>query len=263
MELADLLAANPKFHRDGAGRPLSWRVSDDVLRLIDARVTDGSKTLETGAGVSTVLFAMKRAHHVCVAPDGEEIARIEEFCDAHHVPRDRLTFEVDFSERVLPRLQIDGLDLVLIDGAHAFPIPFLDWYYAAARLRVGGLLLVDDTQLWTGHTLKTFLAAEPGWTLEADFPPRTAVFRKREQRSGPRNESEQPYVMEETLNLVFRSYPEYVEWFRPFLPTDGFRARESSLAFRAFRARAATRRLLSRLARFRRWFAARGGQVRV
>jgi hypothetical protein len=241
------LAADPKFYRDGAGQLHSWRLSDALLAFIERHVSQGSKTLEIGAGVSTVLFAIKRTRHIAIVPNEDEASRIAAFCDAHRIARDTLTFEIDVSERCLPRLEVSGLDLVLIDGSHAFPMPFIDWYYTADRLRLGGLLLVDDTHLWTGHTLKTFLAAEPGWKLEADFPPRSVVFRKREGRTWGKNESEQPYVMQQTLDLVFDLHREYVEWFRPFLPADGFHARESTLRFRAFRARERVRHALARL----------------
>ncbi len=39
------------------------------------------------------------------------------------------------------------LDLVLIDGAHSFPIPVIDWFYGAGRLRRGGVVVFDDIDL--------------------------------------------------------------------------------------------------------------------
>ena len=74
---------------------------------------------------------------------------------------------VDYSDRLLH--QMSAQVLVLIDGSHSFPSPFIDWYYTAFRLRVGGFLVVDDTQLWTGHVLKRFLEAEPDWGAHANL----------------------------------------------------------------------------------------------
>jgi len=56
------------------------------------------------------------------------------------------------------------LDLVLIDGDHSFPAPVIDWYYTAHRLKVGGLMVVDDTDIVTGLLLVDFMRADPKWT---------------------------------------------------------------------------------------------------
>lgn len=246
MNLQELLRAEPKFHQDASGAPYSWQVSRDVLAFIDAHVGEGSRTLEVGAGVSTVLFALKGATHVCIVPSEDETARIKLFCQRHDVPMERLAFKIDRSDHCLPQLQLSDLDLVLIDGAHGFPIPFLDWHYTADRLKVGGLLIIDDTQLWTGHILKMFLMEEPEWELEVDYPPQSVVFRKVAEGGCGKNEGAQPYVVRGTVDLVFSTYPRHAEYLRPHLPADLFRRKEKSLAFRAFRARRLARSLISR-----------------
>ncbi len=68
------------------------------------------------------------------------------------------------------------LDLAVVDGGHGMPLPFLDWFYFAQRMRTGGLMVIDDTQLWTGYVLQNFLQEEPGWSLVKGFP-KTSVFR--------------------------------------------------------------------------------------
>ena len=154
MNLDELLRARPLFHENVSGQPHSWQLGRDVLSFIATHIHQGSRTLEVGAGVSTVLFALREAQHTCIVPEEKEVARIKAFCREHRIPLGKVTFEVDVSDRGLPRLDVTDLDLVLIDGAHGFPVPFLDWYYTAERLKVGGLLVVDDTQIWTGHVLK-------------------------------------------------------------------------------------------------------------
>jgi len=247
MNLQALLRAEPRFHEDASGQPYSWQVSKYVLSFLDTHVREGFRTLEVGAGVSTVLFALKGATHVCVVPADEEVSRIKMFCREHAISLDRLTFEVDRSERCLPQLDVTDLDLVLIDGAHGFPMPFLDWYYTADRLKVGGLLIIDDTHIWTGHILKMFLMQEPEWKLEVDFPPRSVVFMKVREGSREKNESDQAYVLQGTVDLMFRTYPLYVDWIRSFAPRDLFLQKERSLAFRAFRARYVARKIISRV----------------
>jgi Methyltransferase domain len=247
MNLEDLLRAKPKLHQDASGEPYSWQVSRNVLSFIDGHVGEGFRTLEIGAGVSTILFALKGAIHVCVVPSEEETVRIKTVCREHDISMDTVTFKIDRSDRCLPQLELSDLDLVLIDGAHGFPIPFLDWHYTADRLKVGGLLIIDDTQLWTGHILKMFLMAEPEWELEVDYVPRSVVFRKVAEGGCGKNESAQPYVVHRTLDLLFGTYPKYVEDMRPFLPPELFRRKEKSLAFRAFRARRLARSVIARV----------------
>jgi hypothetical protein len=106
------------------------------------------------------------------------IAKQTALADAHKVDRSGLTFVVGRSQEVLPTLRIEPVDLVLIDGQHAFPIPFLDWYYCNQPLRISGNLIVDDTQIWTGWVLSKFLSTEPEWRRLNDFFGRSASFEK-------------------------------------------------------------------------------------
>jgi hypothetical protein len=178
MNLKELLANPPVLHQSDDGTPLSYTLSDQALSFIDDHIDSTSKTLETGAGLSTVVFALKGSEHTCIVPDSAQVERIKEFCQRNEIATDRLDFKIDGSENVLPRLRPTGLDLVLIDGCHGFPAPFIDWYYACSGLNATGILMIDDTQLWTGDILRQFLLAEPDWKHECDIFSRTAVFRK-------------------------------------------------------------------------------------
>ena len=51
----------------------------------------------------------------------------------------------------------------MVDGCHGFPFPQLDWYYAAAHLVDGGILVVDDTQLAAPYELRRYLEHDPRW----------------------------------------------------------------------------------------------------
>lgn len=194
VELAELLAARPRLHRAGNSR-VSFALHDEVLRFIDSAVDEGSRTIETGAGVSTALFALKGTEHTCVVPLRTEVEDIRSWCVAAGISTERVRFEIGSSDRVLPALKSPSFDLVLIDGAHAFPIPFIDWYYAGRRLRLGGKLVVDDTNLWTGSVLRQFLRDQPGWDLLWELEGRSAIF----ERSGDEDPPywlDQPYVVQ-------------------------------------------------------------------
>jgi hypothetical protein len=165
-----------------------------VLRIIDRELRPGMRTLETGEGLSTVVFALHGADHTCVTPNTKATDRIRSFCAEHDIALDSVRFEQRYSEQALPHLDLGALDIVLVDGGHGFPTPFIDWYYAGGALRPGGMLIVDDTQLWTGDILKQFLDSETGWQIETELPARTAIFRR--VGDGPLSQewTEQPFV---------------------------------------------------------------------
>ena len=55
--IEDLLKEPPKLHDGGT---VSWQMDDEVLEYLNKLLKQGVQTLETGAGVSTILFAMKK-----------------------------------------------------------------------------------------------------------------------------------------------------------------------------------------------------------
>ena len=193
--LTELLADPPLVHGPEGGNDLiTHGLLPVVLEFLDTRVQPGWRTLETGCGLSTILFTMRGAEHTCIVPSQVEVDRVREWCDAHDVDHSATTFHVDVSERVLPTADLGELDLVLVDGSHSFPQVFLDWFFVSSALTVGGLLVVDDVHLWTGRVLRDFLRAEPEWTLERRFQGRTVAFRKTAPTDPDKIWFEQPYV---------------------------------------------------------------------
>jgi hypothetical protein len=178
-----------------------WAVDRATLEWLHAHLRPGARTLETGAGMSTVCFAVAGARHTCVVPDPLEVERIRTHCAREGVSTGNVDFVVEESERALPRLALADLDLVLVDGRHGFPTPMLDWFYAARMLRVGGFAVLDDTQLWSVRVLRDFLAAEPAWRLERELS-RSVVFEKTAAASQGTEWFAQPYVVAETERLA-------------------------------------------------------------
>jgi predicted O-methyltransferase YrrM len=206
MDFETVLLHPPLLHADRSGNLVSWRAGDRLLRYLAAALREGDATLETGAGITTLVFAMKRCHHTVIVPDQAQVDRILEWCGASNVPTDTLTFKVLPSEVALPKLDPTPLDLVLIDGAHGFPIPLLDWFYAGRRIRDGGLLLVDDIQIWTGHVLYEFLSREPQWRIEHKRA--FEFFAARRVSSGSVGEwLDQPYVLHRSFASSSTSMP--------------------------------------------------------
>ncbi|MDJ0899105.1 MAG: class I SAM-dependent methyltransferase [Xenococcus sp. MO_188.B8] len=196
MNLQQLLKNPPKLHQESSGNLTSWQLSNEVLYFIDQQVNENSKTLETGAGISTVLFAIKSSHHTCIAPNQQQVNRIKEYCKKHQISTDRIDFKIDLSEKVLPNLDANELDCVLIDGSHSFPVPFIDWHYTYQNLKVGGKLIIDDTQIWTGKVLKKFLMSESEWEFQQESTPRTAIFTKVKPYTKNKWHGEQVYIVQ-------------------------------------------------------------------
>lgn len=194
MDLQQVLADPPAAHQDPSGNFFSMSMIHEVLTFIHANIHDHSTTLETGCGSSTVIFALAGAHHTVITPAEHELERIKEYCRERNISTDKVRFTLGLSQWVLPALELPLLDLVLIDGCHGFPAPYIDWFYTAGKIKVGGLLVVDDVWVWSCQLLKDVLQEQPEWEIIADFPPRTTVFRKKAEGSEYLEWTRQPYV---------------------------------------------------------------------
>src|SRR5262245_32523069 len=120
MSILDRLERDqPAFHWGGTRR---WNALHGTLREIESSVNGNMRTLETGCGASTVMFAEKGAQHTVISPTRDEHERVRAYLAQVGIDSSRLRFEAGFSEEVLPRLGLERcLDYVFIDGAHSFP----------------------------------------------------------------------------------------------------------------------------------------------
>ena len=173
----ELIRHRPLIHND---RTQTWGIHTELAEFLDRHVGSDSVALETGAGLSTLVILRKGPRlHVAVQPVADEFAAIVEFAKAHEIDTRGFCGVVARSQDYLPTAELPSLDLVLIDGDHSFPLPLLDWYYAAVRLKIGGLMIVDDIQIATGTILAAFLSADPRWEEVVLQPERFAIYRKR------------------------------------------------------------------------------------
>jgi hypothetical protein len=136
-------------------------------------------TVETGAGSSTLAFAAGGADHVAVTLDPGEEARVRAQAERLGIDHSRVRFEIGPSHEVLPRLEPTPLDIVLIDGAHGFPYPVLDWWFTAARLKRSARMLIDDAYMPPVAVLIDALRTHEGWIVEETVGHRTVVVRKK------------------------------------------------------------------------------------
>ncbi len=195
----ELLADPPLVHEwMSADGLMTHGLLPEALAFIESTVAPGQRTLETGSGLSTIAFALRGAEHTCVVPDAAEPERIHAYCAERAIDASRLTFHIAPSERALPSLDLEPLDVVLIDGSHSFPQVFIDWFYTQTALKVGGTLLVDDVHIWTGKVLRDFLVAEPEWELIERWAGRTVAFRKVREADVAKDWADQPFIWRRT-----------------------------------------------------------------
>jgi precorrin-6B methylase 2 len=194
MNVQELLADPPKTHGPENARTNIYRLEDAMFDFLDQRLSPGMKTLEVGAGSSTVIFAIKGTQHTCIVPDQKQIHRIQEYCHLHQVSLENVSFILEKSQYALPKIKQRDFDCILIDGGHGFPSPFVDWYYSADLLKTGGIVIVDDLHIWTCSTLVEFLREEPEWRVVKETS-RTAIFMKMQDGSQNKEWTRQAYVL--------------------------------------------------------------------
>jgi methyltransferase family protein len=170
----DLRSVPPGLH----GTSEFWGLAWEALSFIERTVQPGMATIETGAGASTIVFAARGAEHEAVTPSQVEADRILSECERRGISTERVTFRIGSSANVLRVWESRPLDFVLVDGAHAFPYPTLDWWYLAPHLKIGGLMLLDDAYMPPVTAVVDHLRDSPAWRLEEPVSFRTAVARK-------------------------------------------------------------------------------------
>jgi hypothetical protein len=155
-----------------------WGLAWEALAFIERTVGPGMATLETGAGASTIIFAARGAEHEAVTPSAEEADRIRAACVHRGISTERLRFRIGPSHEVLPHWEPRPLDLVLVDGAHGFPYPILDWWWLAPHVRVRGRMLLDDAYMPPITMLVDHLSGDRAWEVEGAVGYRTVIVRK-------------------------------------------------------------------------------------
>lgn len=172
---ADLRANPPRLHAAGSAY---WGLAWPALEWLEANVGPGMSTLETGAGSSTIVFANAGADHEAVSPFADEHERIKEECARRGIDAGRVSFHVGSSHEVLPHWVPRALDLVLIDGAHGFPYPIIDFWHLAPHLKIGGRMLLDDAYMAPVGMLVDHLRTRSAWEVVGPIGYRTVIVEK-------------------------------------------------------------------------------------
>lgn len=187
------------------GNLTSYGIGNEAARFIANSVGKNSRSLEIGLGLSTLAFVMQGGEHVCVTRIADEIALLKAYCAKHGIDLSRTTFVAESSDEYLPTHPHRDLDVVLIDGKHAFPFPVLDWYFTADQLNRSGLMIIDDVQLKSVRVLTDFLNVDTRWKRVASFDEKTIVYEKLVDKVHDVAWHMQPYVIQgSTLHKVKR-----------------------------------------------------------
>lgn len=176
-----LRARPPLLHGGGSDYfGLAW----PALGWLERTLGSDMRTLETGCGASTAVFAARGGDHVVITPSRDEWERLSRYCASEGIGLERVRHICEPSHVALAgSWSPTPLDVVLVDGAHGFPFPILDWFYTAPHVRVGGRVLVDDAYLPSVNVLVQFLRQSPSWELERVLGQRTACFRKLDEEA--------------------------------------------------------------------------------
>jgi predicted O-methyltransferase YrrM len=193
-----LMTDGPVFH---AGGTRTWNALPDTLGLLAAHVRAGDRTIETGAGASTVIFTAAGAEHTAISPAPDEHQRIRSYCESLGLDTSRLSFMAETSDSALPALKLDRpVDLAFIDGKHSFPQPTIDFHYVEQKLAVGGVLVLDDVPMPAVAVVYGFMRGSADWKLLEVADNRAAAFRKVADADPDDNWHLQPFN---------RGYPDY------------------------------------------------------
>ena len=159
-----VISAPPPVHPDAPNGAV-WSTTRSCYDFMADHVHPGSRTLETGAGISTVLFAAWGCEHLAIVPFIDEVDAIRSYCSDKGIDITTVAFDIRPSEVALPELpDASEFDLVFIDGGHGFPLPVVDWFYGAGRLRRGGVVVFDDVQLpQVSSFLEMFMDRDDRW----------------------------------------------------------------------------------------------------
>ena len=192
-----LLEDRPSFHLGGGA---NWAALPQTLRVLAHYLRPAARTLETGCGASTVVFASSGAEHTAISPFSAEHEAVQRYCAQVGIQPDHVRFQVGSSDAVLPTLAADGpLDLVFVDGHHSFPLPIVDFHFTSSRIRAGGALVLDDIPIPAVAVVYRHLCNSPAWRLLEIVDERAAVFEK----LGIEDDEDW------TLQVFNRSYPDF------------------------------------------------------
>lgn len=181
----------PLLHTWDSGK--TWKAgglgSRQLRYLYSLSFRTGRRTtriVETGAGNSTLAFlCAEPASIVSVCPDAALFGRIRGECARRGIDDTPLRPVAGLSEDCLPTLakraqrKKEYVDIGLLDGGHGWPTVFVDLCYVYAMMRKGGIIILDDVELYSVKEAARFMAGSPSLFRLTDDLGKLLAFEKR------------------------------------------------------------------------------------
>lgn len=165
-------ALPPDFHGSGT---IGARLIRALAEIGASRSFE--RTVETGAGRTTLLLSHLSRRHACFAMNsgGGSVDAVR----ASSLLRPGVVEFIDGpTQTTLPRYAFDApIDLALLDGPHGFPFTQMEYWCVYPHLREGALLVVDDIHIPSVHMLYAFLRDDRMFRL-VDVLEKTAIFER-------------------------------------------------------------------------------------
>ena len=159
--LAEIVEISPSLH---SATTFPGEVLIAIARHASRRVIQHSA--ETGSGASTLLFSHVSDHHTVFAFDGGS-GSVRNVRSSSLLRENVVRFVEGPTQRTLPEQQFDEkLQVVLLDGPHAYPFPDLEYYFLYPHLDTGALLILDDIHIPTINHLFQFLRRDAMFDLD-------------------------------------------------------------------------------------------------
>lgn len=205
IDLQKFIEDPPVIH--GGGTSTVHHISRRTIDVLNDIAKPDLHTIETGIGFSTLVFTLNQCSHISIAPVLQEKQDLIDYFIKYDINYDSTSFMTEKSEFVLPKLidRKSEIDIVFIDGRHAFPTPFIDFYYLSLILTKGGILFIDDIHIWTGKILYDFLLQDDRWSLIKNIVGRTAIFEKKEVVEHSEWWGQQPFVVSKSKKNLWKS----------------------------------------------------------
>lgn len=197
-ELAALIESAVSFHPWDAMTPAALLAMAERSNRRPFRVT-----AETGCGGSTILLSHLSSRHTAFAWEGDD-RTISDLKRRGDLAAQRVDFVEGETKRTLPAYCFPGtLDLILLDGPHAYPLPQVEFEFLFPHLDTGGWLVIDDLQIPSVHELFRFLRSSGEVELE-EVVGRTAFFRRQEIHSPAASNPDGWWLQKMNRPLVWR-----------------------------------------------------------
>jgi len=105
--LTQIKSERPPIHIKKNGKPRCIGLQADVLDYLYRKLTPSMYTLETGCGLSTLVFSLAGCHHTAIVPNSVHIEETKRSAYQYNISLEKTYFIEDRSEFILPILKID------------------------------------------------------------------------------------------------------------------------------------------------------------